>query len=52
MKRFLKKIGRGKSPKHLELPIPLGKSTSIAARPPDPRAEPDVIPDGEYPLSP
>ena len=47
MKRFLKRIGCGKSPEPPEQHIPLRKSTSIAARPPDPRAEPDVIPDGE-----
>ena len=47
MKRFLKKIGRGKSPKPLEQPIPLRKSTSIAARPPDHRAELDVTIPGD-----
>ena len=39
MKRFLKKIGRGKSPKPPEQHIPLRKSTSIAAGPPDSHAE-------------
>ena len=43
MQRFLKKIGRGKSPKPLEQPIPLRKSTSIAAGPSDPRAEPSDV---------
>ena len=47
MKRFLKKIRRGKLPKPPEQPIPLKNSTSIAAGPPDTRAEPDVTPDGE-----
>ena len=39
MKRFLKKIGCVRSPEPPEPPIPLRKSTSIAAGPPDPRAE-------------
>ena len=39
MKRFLKKIGCVQSPEPPEQSIPLRKSTSIAAGPPDPRAE-------------
>ena len=35
----MKKIGRVYSPEPPEPPIPLRKSTSIAAGPPDPRAE-------------
>ena len=47
MKRFLKKIGRGKSLEPSEPPIPLRKSTSIATRPPDLRAELDVAIPGD-----
>ena len=42
MRRFLEKIGCGKSPKPPEQSIPLRKSTSIVARPPDLRAELDA----------
>ena len=47
MKRFLKKIGRGKSPEPPEQPIPLRKSTSVAFRPPGLRAELDVTIPGD-----
>ena len=42
MRRFLKKIGCGKSPEPPEQSIPFRKSTSIVSRPPDLRAELDA----------
>ena len=43
----MKKIGRAYSPEPPEPPIPLRKSTSIAAGPPDPRAELDATIPGD-----
>ena len=47
MRRFLKKIGCGKSPEPPEQSIPFRKSTSIVARPPDLPAELDATIPGD-----